>query len=140
MSSSPVLIDTSAYYAIADPDVAHHNAATTIMTWLAGASARLFTTNFLVAETHALILIRRGYAPALRALQDIERSSTTLIRVSVKDEQRARAIIEQYDDKPFSFTDATSFAVMERPGIAHAFTFDHHFAQHGFTLLTPDYP
>ena len=50
---------------------------------------------------------------------------------------RAREIIRQYEDKSFSLTDATSFAVMERLRISYAFTFDRNFAQYGFTILTP---
>jgi predicted nucleic acid-binding protein len=56
--------------------------------------------------------------------------------VSLRDERRAREIIAQYDDKDFTLTDATSFAVMERLGITYAFTFDHHFTQYGFIALT----
>jgi predicted nucleic acid-binding protein len=40
------------------------------------------------------------------------------------------------DDKDFTLTDATSFAVMERLGITYAFTFDHPFTQYGFIALT----
>ena len=42
----------------------------------------------------------------------------------------------QYDDKNFTLTDATSFAVMERLGMTEGFTFDRNFAQYGFTILT----
>jgi predicted nucleic acid-binding protein len=54
---------------------------------------RLFTTNFVVAETHALVLARRERAIALRVLQEIDRSTIALVRVSARDEQRARQII-----------------------------------------------
>ena len=60
----------------------------------------------------------------------IDRPETAL------DEARAKAIVRQYDDKDFSLTDASSFAIMERTGIQHAFTFDRHFAQYAFTVLT----
>lgn len=63
------------------------------------------------------------------------RSGTTVVRVSAEDEERARAIIFQYDDKDFSLTDALSFAVMERLRIRAALSFDRNFAQYGFQLL-----
>jgi uncharacterized protein len=66
----------------------------------------------------------------------MEHSPTTLVWVMPADVQRAKAIIYQYDDKDFSLTDATSFAVMERLHVPAAFTFDRHFAQYGFTVLT----
>ena len=98
---------------------------------------RTFTTNFILAETHALLLNRLNRTVALRTLKAIEISGTIIERVSVADEQRAREILEQYDDKNFSLTDATSFAVMERLGITYAFTFDRNFTQYGLTVLTP---
>ena len=99
------------------------------------ARSRLFTTNFVVAETHALVLIRRGRLVARRVLQEIDLGRITVVRVSAGDELRAREIIAQYDDKDFSLTDAASFAVMERLRISVAFTFDHHFAAYGLTIL-----
>jgi uncharacterized protein len=57
------------------------------------------------------------------------------VRVRANDEERARQIIFQYDDKDFSFTDAISFAIMERLNLKLAFSFDRHFAQYGFTTL-----
>ncbi len=37
-----------------------------------------------------------------------------------------------FTDKTYSFTDATTFAAMERLGITSAFTFDRHYIQYGF--------
>ncbi len=79
---------------------------------------------------------RHGRDVAARVLRDIDASAgTTVVRVSARDERRAREIIERYDDKEFSLTDAISFAVMERLRIGSAFTFDRHFAQYGFAVL-----
>ncbi len=76
---------------------------------------------------------------ALRVLQDILQSaSTTVVRVSAADERRAQAILAQHGDKRYSYTDATSFAVMERLHIAAAFTFDRNFTQFGFQALSEE--
>ena len=133
-----VLVDTSAYFAITDPRDGSHTAAATITERLAAERWAPYTTNFVIAETHALLLTRLGRRVALQFLDTMERGSTTLGRVTEADEQQARSILRRYDDKDFSFTDAASFVVMERLGIMHAFTFDRHFEQYGFTVLTPD--
>lgn len=132
-----VLVDTSAYFALADTHDAHHAESRAILSDLLAARYRQFTTNVLLIECHALILSGLGIAPAARFLQNIRASSTTIIRVRAQDEERAEQILFRYTDKAFSFADAISFVVMERLGITQAFTFDQHFAQYGFTVLTP---
>jgi predicted nucleic acid-binding protein len=133
-----VLVDTSAYYALTDRgERATHEVALAIRDRLIRQRARLITTNFVLAETHALILVRLGVHVATRVLQELDRSATTIVRVSTSDERRAREIVYRYQDKSFSLTDATSFAVMERLHIGAAFSFDRHFAQYGVAVLTP---
>ncbi len=51
-------IDTSAYFALANKRDADHKRATTLLHSLAVGRVRLYTTNFILAETHALILKR----------------------------------------------------------------------------------
>ena len=41
-------------------------------------------------------------------------------------------------DKEWSFTDCTSFIVMNSMGLTDAFTSDHHFEQAGFNILLKD--
>jgi predicted nucleic acid-binding protein len=89
-------------------------------------------TNFIVAECHALILARLGGDLARRWLFD---NRWPIERVSSEDEARARAILARFTDKTFSYSDATSFAVMERLGLKVAFAFDPHFSQFGFQVL-----
>jgi predicted nucleic acid-binding protein len=121
------LVDTSAYFALLDADDANHAPALTIRDRVIAEGAHLFTTNFILAETHALLLNRLSQEIATRFLQEMELSPTTLVWVRPADVERAKAIIYQYTDKDFSLTDATSFAVMERLRIPFAFTFDRHF-------------
>ena len=133
-----VLVDASGYFALADQRDVDHVAARAILARLTTERWQPFTTNFVVAETYNLILARRNRAEAVRFLNRIDRSvDTVVVRIDEMDEQRAREIIHGYADKDFSLTDATSFAVMERLEIGYAFTFDRHFAQYGFMLLTP---
>jgi predicted nucleic acid-binding protein len=79
----------------------------------------------------------RGVALAfLDGLDNASTTSTTIVRVSLADEQRAKAILRNYDDKDFSFTDATSFSIMERLRLYGGFTFDSDFERYGLTALT----
>ena len=50
-------IDTSAYFALADDSDANYTAAQAVLEDLAGARNSLFTTTFVVAETHGLMII-----------------------------------------------------------------------------------
>ena len=130
-----LLVDSSAYFALLDRDDSYHSQALAIRDRLIAEGWRLFTTSFVLAETHALLVNRLSQQIATQFLQDLEHSTTTLVWVTPDDVQRATAIIYQYDDKDFSLTDATSFAIMERLRIPYAFTFDHHFAQYGLAVL-----
>jgi uncharacterized protein len=131
------LIDTSAYFALFDARDDNHEAARAIWTQFASEHWRTVTTNFLIAEAHALLLTRLGRESAIRFLDQFERSTTTVVRISAADERRGREIIHEYEDKDFSLTDATSFSVMERLRIGYGFTFDRHFSQNGFASPVP---
>jgi predicted nucleic acid-binding protein len=133
-----IFVDTSAFLALLDEDDEYHTRAIEILQLLARQRAQQFTTSAVVIEAHALILSTLGIGPGQAFLRSVGSGSTTIVRSRASDEQRAREIIYQYDDKDFSMTDAISFAVMERLHITRAFTFDRHFAQYGFTVLAPD--
>lgn len=136
-----VFVDTSGYYASVDRRDGRHSHAQSTLVWLLESQRWLFTTNFVLAEIHAMLLTRLNRSVAAQVLSDIDRSDAlTVIRVNVADEARAREIIHQYQDKAFSLTDATSFAIMERLGIRDAFTFDRNFAQYGFSMIPPTGP
>ena len=130
-----VFVDSSAYYAVTDARDRNHELALAISEQLVRARVQVFTTNFILAETHALILARRDRVTSANVLAEIDDSTTIIVRVSASDERRPREIIRQYDDKDFSLTDVMSFVVMQRLRIPVAFTFDRDFAQYGFQVL-----
>lgn len=133
---SRVFVDTSAYFAVANRRDANHERAVAVMRHLVAERRRFFTTNFVLAELHALLLTRLDRQVARLVLEQTDASRlTTVVRVSARDERRARDIVSTYIDKDFSLTDASSFAVMERLRIAQAFTLDQNFVQFGWTVL-----
>lgn len=133
-----VFVDTSAYVALAVSDDAHHEAALTILNQLTEQRTRLYTTNFVVAETHAFFLRFLGHQAARSYLRRMEKKgATVVVRVRAADEEQAKAIIYRYTDKAFSLVDALSFVVMQRLSISAAFAFDQHFTQYGWEVLQP---
>ncbi len=131
-----VFLDSSGFLALTNSRDRYHQEARSIWTRLTDERWRTFTTNFVVAETHALFIIRLGHQSATDFLREIRQSATVVVRVTATDEQQAERIIFQYSDKTFSYTDAATFAVMDRLGIPYAFTFDHDFAQYGLNVLS----
>ena len=127
-----ILVDTSAVFALLDRSDHCHGAARKTLEGLRRRRAEPLLTNFIIAESHALSLSRLGAEVARRWLLG---NTWPVERVSEDDESRARSIIAHYADKSFSYTDATSFAVMERLGLKTAFAFDPHFRQYGFQVL-----
>lgn len=127
-----ILVDTSAVYALLDRGDACHQAAKDSLERLKKARSEPLLTNFIVAECHALSLSRLGASVARKWLLA---NVWVVERVTVEDEAAAREVIRKYPDKTFSYTDATSFAVMERLGLRAAFAFDPHFRQYGFQVV-----
>jgi predicted nucleic acid-binding protein len=65
-------------------------------------------------------------------------SRITLTRVDAELEDEAWAWLRVHDERPYSFVDATSFALMRKLRLTDALAFDGDFAAAGFTELRPD--
>ena len=124
---TPTFMDTSAHYAIADAGDKDHLAAVDFLNAAANEGRAFLTSNFIVAETYGLILLRLGRSKAIDYVRLLRLGSTVVERITPEDEARAWEILVQYGDQNFSYVDATSFALMERLGILDAFAFDKHF-------------
>lgn len=121
-----VLWDSSAILALIDADDADHDGAARVARKIADEARPSFVTNYVEVETHALLLRKLGRALALEWLLS---GGLPVVRVSPHEEQRAREILERYNDKDWSLCDAISFAVIESRNIDAAFSFDRHFLQ-----------
>jgi predicted nucleic acid-binding protein len=128
-----VFVDTGAFYAALNRKDEYHQEAVQLFTRAVEGKWQLFTSNFVVAETHALVLTRLGRDLATDWLRDVP---AAVVRVTEVDESKAKRIIFGYQDKEFSYCDATSFAVMERMRIREVMAFDPHFTQYGKFVVT----
>jgi uncharacterized protein len=84
--------------------------------------------NFLAAKGN-----RRLFLPLVRALRREQRF--TILPVTSEMFDRAVMLCARRPDKEWSFTDCTSFIVMNARRISDALTTDHHFEQAGFAAL-----
>lgn len=134
-ASRLILVDTSAYFALVDKTDRHHLAA---VAFIHSHDAPLVTTDLVVVETLNLVQARIGHRHAIRlGKRLLNPELTTVLKVSEEDVAQAWRFFQRYRDKEFSFTDCTSFALMERTQITTAFAFDTHFRQYGRLTVVP---
>src|SRR5260370_11228634 len=120
-------VDTGAWTALFVPADPMHAAA---RSWFQDKRDRLITSDYVVDEVLTLLKTRFSTQAAIRAGQSLfgERHST-LVYLAQDDLRRAWKIFQTHRDKGWSFTDCTSFALMQRLRISAAFAFDQHFSQ-----------
>ncbi len=131
-----LFIDTSAWIALYDQDDAYHEDAVRFFTPDNLRLRRLIpvTTNFIFSEVYTYFC--RDHSLAVIIGQSLKASKILkLLRVGEADEVKAWEIAQKYADKDFSYTDCTSFAVMQRLNCRKAFALDNHFRQMGFEVV-----
>lgn len=128
-----LFVDTSAWYPLVVRSHPDHLALATALRKRVTAGARVVTTNLVVAETHALLLRRVGYAAALAFVRTVRQPPNVVVVSKEATEQLAiDDWLTPYDDQSFSLVDCVSFVVMRERRIAEALTLDHHFTVAGF--------
>ncbi len=98
----------------------------------------LLTTDYVLDETITLLRFRLGFETAQRFGDPaFEHALSRVEQVRAKDEAAAWKIFKRFSDQGYSFTDCTSFAIMERIGAEFALTLDSDFRSYGIRCL-PD--
>lgn len=131
-----IFIDTSAFVAIRVEDDINHKKAQQFLGAIKEKRLRLHTTNFILDEVYTYFCKSHAVASEMAELI-MDNPLILLHRVAVEDENRAIEVLKAFKDRDFSYTDATSFAVMERLGINTTFAFDDHFTQYGKFIVVP---
>jgi len=131
--SRSAFVDTSGWYALIDRrDPAHRKAASTVRRLLEGGT-RLLTTDYVVDEACTLTRMRAGPIGAERLLELLAATSALDMEWIGPDRfEAAKAMFRKHRDQGYSFTDCTSFVVMEERKITEVLTTDRHFAVRGF--------
>jgi predicted nucleic acid-binding protein len=127
----PLFLDTAFLIALEAKDDQHHLAA---QAYWRRHRPQLVTTVFILTETVTFFNRRHHHAKAVEIGEYLLASpSVDLYHIDDDLFQEGWRLFQRYDDKRFSLTDCLSFAVMQRLKLTTALTFDHHFAQAGFT-------
>jgi len=112
----------------------HHEAAVALFE--TQGHSRLTTTNHVVGETLTFLRRKAGHRSAIHFLDRVEGSERIdIVFVSHELEADALEWLRRHDERPYSFVDATSFALMRSLGIEQALAFDGDFAAVGFEEL-----
>ncbi len=128
-------VDTSFWIALRYARDDNHPAAAALWT---DRRAALVTSNHVLGETWTLLRRRAGHPAAVDFLD--RATGSTRLAVHVVDEvleREARTWLRRHDERPYSFVDATSFALMRRLRVREALAFDGDFAAAGFAELRP---
>lgn len=125
-----IFVDTSAFYALADAGDPHHPDARRLLSALLEEEEGLFTHNYVLIETIALVQNRMGTEAALQVADsadafEIEWVDRALHESALRAMKRARR-------RKISFVDQVSFLLMRSRGIDRAFAFDRDFRREGF--------
>ena len=120
------LVDTGAWYALADQSDRHHRAAREYYETAADRQG-LVTTDLVVGETFALLSSHLGRSGALAFWAGLREAQIPVLPITVQEIEAAWHVAQAFPDQSFSFVDCTTFALMERLGVRDAFAFDSHF-------------
>lgn len=134
----PILlfVDTSAWYALLDRKDRNHLAA---VRFVEESRIPFVTSTYVLDETVTLVKRHLGHTTAARFGHRLwDEEVARLVRITPEDEMQAWTIFARYEDKGFSYTDCTSFALMERLHLDSAFAFDVHFTQYGRFVRLPE--
>lgn len=131
-----VFVDTSAWYALIDRRDQDHDRTAELVSGFVRNGVRLVSTDYVLDESYTLARARSGTEAALRLMDLVEQTSALDLEwIGSERFGRAERLFRRYDDQPFSFTDCTSFVVMEERELTEAITRDEHFRIAGFRLL-----
>ena len=131
-----IFVDTSFWVALRLRRDGRHEEALSLLD--DHGSSSLVSSNHVRGETWTFLRTRGGQRDGVAYLEMVERTPRLQIAfVGEELERDALDWLRRHDERPYSFVDATSFALMRSLGIREALAFDGDFAAAGFVELRP---
>lgn len=131
-----LFVDTAAWLALNDKTDQHHKEALLKASEIKESRVELVTSEYVFDEAITLIRYRVSHYSAVIFGESMLNSSIVkVLDVANKDRLKAWKLFKKYKDKELSFTDCTSFVLMNDLKLRKVFTFDAHFRQAGFELF-----
>jgi predicted nucleic acid-binding protein len=131
-----LFVDSSAWLAFFSTRDANHGAAVTLFQEAIQRHASMITSSLVVAEVHRLVLHRVGIRAGAAVLDALDGSAhLRLVFPERSHHGAARRWLQKLPDQVITYTDATSFAIMDAERCSAAITFDHDFTLAGFQVL-----
>ena len=129
-----IFVDSSFWIALHLPRDRSHDLALSLLR--DAAQRPLLTSNHVRGETWTFLRRHTWQELSLSFLDRLERTPRVRVAHVAEDvETEAMAWLRQHDERPYSFVDATSFALMRKLGLKDAFAFDGDFTAAGFVEL-----
>ena len=127
-------VDTWFFIAYSDPHDEHYRQARSLAALID--QHQLVTTDGVLTELLAFFSGQGGWGRT-RAVRTVRSAMRTMQVVETSGAVFHAAVdrYEQRPDKEYSLVDCMSMVVMERLGIRHVLTNDHHFSQAGFVVV-----
>lgn len=131
-----IFVDRSFWIAQRLPGDPRHATAVAIAD--AHATAPLLTSSAVVGKTWTFLRRRTDHRVAMQWRDRVLAAPGVAVAwIDEELEREAWDWLRVHDERPYSFVEASSFALMRRQGIHDALAFDGDFASAGFTELRP---
>jgi uncharacterized protein len=128
-----LFIDTSGFLAVLNQNDRFHLPAKGAWLNILADDSVLFSSNYVLLETTALLQHRFG-VDALRLFHSTIHPILRIIWVNQEIHDLAMGVLLSLNLRQLSLVDCTSFQMMRAANLEHVFTFDVHFSEQGFTV------
>jgi hypothetical protein len=132
----PLFVDSGGWVALFNVRDRDHERAAAFWREVRKRRRALLTTDYVLDETYTLIRRTRAGLPGAVEFHRLVTGSRLIeiAEIDARRREQAWELFTRYDDKVLSYTDCTSFALLQERGLSEVFTFDGDFGKVGFVV------